>query len=230
MDILTAAAVLPAAILLIYVYRLDPVEKEPGSLLGMLLVMGMLSTIPAIILEMVGTQVFFGSVDTETQSMSLTAMLVDNYIVVALVEEGCKYVFLRWKTWNNPNFDYVFDGIVYAVFVGLGFAIAENISYTYSYGLGVAVGRAFTAIPGHCMFAIFMGYFYGNARKAASHGKNGLAAANNFFALVVPLAFHGTYDFLASYSDTLFLINLVVIVLVGVKLIKRAASKAERIY
>lgn len=230
MDIYTAAAVLPAAILLIYVYRLDPVEKEPAGLLGILLVMGMVSTIPAIILELLGSTFFFGSADADPSQISLQAMLVENYVVVALVEEGCKYGFLRIRSWDDPNFDYVFDGIVYAVFVGLGFAIAENISYTYSYGLDVAFGRAFTAIPGHCMFAIFMGYFYGHARRASARGQNGLAAANTFLAIAIPIFCHGTYDFLASYDDILFLLNLVIIVVAGFKLIKRTSAKAERIY
>ena len=51
MRILLTMAVLPAAILLIYVYRLDPVEKEPASMLWGLLVRGMVSVVPAIVIE-----------------------------------------------------------------------------------------------------------------------------------------------------------------------------------
>ena len=43
--------------------------------------------------------------------------------------------------WRDPNFNYRFDGIVYAVFVSLGFAAFENISYVVGYGLTTAVAR-----------------------------------------------------------------------------------------
>ena len=46
-----AAAVVPAIILLKYIYELDEVEHEPKSLLGRLLIGGMACIIPAIALE-----------------------------------------------------------------------------------------------------------------------------------------------------------------------------------
>ena len=49
MRTLLVMAVLPAAVLLAYVYRIDPREKEPASLLGRLLLAGMASTVPAMV-------------------------------------------------------------------------------------------------------------------------------------------------------------------------------------
>ena len=71
---------------------------------------------------------------------------------------------LATQTWKNPNFNFKYDGIVYAVFVGMGFAIFENIKYVLEYGLLTGILRAMTAIPGHCAFAIIMGTFYGSAK------------------------------------------------------------------
>ena len=51
MRTLLVMAVLPAAVLLAYVYRIDPREKEPASLLGRLLLAGMASTVPAMVVE-----------------------------------------------------------------------------------------------------------------------------------------------------------------------------------
>jgi len=191
MDTLLALAVLPAAALLYYVWKKDPVEKEPTRLLVVLLLCGVASTIPAIVLEHAGTYLFLDGWQGTTTGFLLT----ENFLVVALVEELCKYFFLRWKTWNDPAFDYVFDAIVYAVFVSLGFAIAENISYVLEYGFGTAVMRAFTAIPGHCVFAVFMGYFYGEAKYAAVQGRTGSSLLLRVAALAAPVVCHGAYDF-----------------------------------
>lgn len=229
MDIFLAAAVLPAIVLLIYVYRLDPVEKEPAGLLISLLFLGMVSTVPALILEMAGSSLMQSPLAYYGSNVALTREIIENFIVVALVEECCKYVALRWRTWRNPNFNYLFDGIVYAVFVGLGFAIAENINYVYSFGLGTAFVRAFTAIPGHCMFAIFMGYFYGHARHSAALGHPARSFAFNCLAIAVPVIWHGLYDLLASTDDALFLANLVALVVLGLIVIKGASNRAERI-
>lgn len=222
-------AVLPAVILLVYVYRLDPMEKEPAGLLLSLLLCGMLSTFPAVLLELLGTEVFLGGGEPN----DLETLAFENFIIVALVEEGCKFFFLRWRTWKDPHFDYVFDGIVYAVFVGLGFAIAENILYVFNYGISVAFVRAVTAIPGHCMFGIFMGCFYGKAKLADAKGNAGERAGNQTCTILVPVFCHGSYDTLASIdsdlSSLLFFALLVLMVVTGIRLMKRMSAQAERI-
>ncbi|MGI6590330.1 MAG: PrsW family intramembrane metalloprotease [Eggerthellaceae bacterium] len=228
-DPLTLSAIIPALILLWYIYHLDPVEKEPAGLLLTLLVMGGLSTLFAGLLEYIGMGTIGGSSLTIAEGVTLSPEVVQNFLIVALVEEGCKYFLLVWCTWSNRNFDYVFDGIVYAVFVGLGFAIAENITYVWSYGMGTAFVRAFTAIPGHCVFAVFMGYFYGLARRSATLGHGVRALLFGLCALIVPLLCHGLYDYLASYTDDLFMLYLVIFVAVGMLAAKHASKRAQRI-
>ena len=51
MNIILAAALLPAIILMVYVYSQDKVEKEPLGLLVALFGYGAISCIPASILE-----------------------------------------------------------------------------------------------------------------------------------------------------------------------------------
>lgn len=233
MDVLLMLAVLPAVVLLVYVWRLDPVEKEPPGLLLTLLFFGIVSTIPAALIEGFGPEIYDGSDIIVMGSKSLGTLLFENFIGVALVEESCKLVFLKWQTWNNREFDYVFDGIVYAVFVGLGFAIAENINYVFSYGFETGVLRAVTAIPGHCVFAVFMGYFYGMAKYAQTRGKNGRKAFFAVCTIVVPVFCHGAYDSLASLESDAgslaFFVFLIVMVGIGMHLAKRASAKALRI-
>ena len=230
MDTLLVLAVLPAAVLLFYVYKLDPVEKEPPKLLATLLLLGVVSVIPAIILEML-----FSSIVLDRWSGSITAyLIVDNFLGVALIEELCKFVFLRMRTWNDPAFNYVFDGIVYAVFVSLGFAIAENIMYVFEYGFGTGVLRAFTAIPGHCVFAVFMGYFYGEAKLAHVQGNNGRKALFLICSLGVAVLCHGLYDLLASLNDVLYLVLffavLIGMVAAGISILKTASKEQKIIY
>lgn len=229
MDVLFMLAVLPAAVLLWYVWKADPVEKEPPGLLLRLLLCGVLSTIPAILLE-IGFSMAFPEGETAT---TLGAVAFQNFIGVALIEEGCKYYFLKGRTWNDSNFDYVFDGIVYAVFVGLGFAIAENINYVFSYGFETGVVRAFTAIPGHCVFAVFMGYFYGKAKHAQAAGHGVRKAWFGLCAIAVPIFCHGTYDTLATIgtddAELAFFAFLLLVVFIGYRLVKRTSAKAQRI-
>ena len=148
-----AAALLPAIYLMRYIYRKDTVEKEPPMLLMSLLIYGVIAALISIILENIGTKVLNSLMDQSTVGYTLVLA----FAVVAVVEEGAKFAMLKRRTWNDMNFNYRFDGIVYAVFVSLGFAAFENIGYVLGYGLSVAPARALLAIPGHMCFGVFMG-------------------------------------------------------------------------
>ena len=86
--------------------------------------------------------------------------LLENFIGIALVEEGLKLWVLLRLTKNNREFNSIFDGIVYAVFVSLGFAAFENVLYVLQYGFSNALMRAVTSVPGHTFFGVMMGYYY----------------------------------------------------------------------
>ena len=92
------------------------------------------------------------------------------FLIVGPAEEGFKYLLLKNRTWKSPHFNCQFDGVVYAVFVSLGFALWENIGYVLRYGFATAVARAVTAIPGHACFGVFMGVLYGVAKRQALAG------------------------------------------------------------
>ena len=196
--ILIAAAVIPAVALLIYVYRADRLEKEPKSLLGMLILQGILSTVLAVYAERLGTHILSGLVREET----LLYQLLFNFLVVGLAEEGFKYLLLKRRTWASPYFNCQFDGVVYAVFVSLGFALWENIDYVVMYGFGTAMIRAVTAIPGHACFGVFMGAWYGLAKAHQRHGHEQSSRICRRLALICPVLLHGLYDFIATMDQT----------------------------
>ena len=123
---------------------------------------------------------------------------MENTVGVALVEEFSKWLVLMLIVWKNRNFDYRYDGIVYAVSASLGFAALENILYVVSYGTGVSVGRAIFAIPGHATFGVFMGYWLSRAKNFWLDEKLIRMKICKLFALCIPMLIHGAYDFLLS--------------------------------
>ena len=195
--ILIAAAVIPAIILLIKVERADRLEKESAGLLVSLVLFGIASTAIASLLERVGMAIL----DSVLRPESLLYKVLLYFVVVALSEEGAKYVLLKRRTWRNPEFNCQFDGVVYGVFVSLGFALWENIGYVAMFGLSTAAIRAVTAIPGHACFGVFMGVWYGMAKRRAGAGDQACAKRMRIRSLVIPTLLHGFYDFAAS-SET----------------------------
>ena len=211
------AAILPAAFLLRYIYRHDTVEKEPPGLLFKLLVMGVLAALCSGVLERLGETVLNALVDPG--SPVYTIILA--FLVVALVEEGMKYLLLKRCTWRDPNFNYRFDGIVYAVFVSLGFAAFENIQYVLHYGLSVALPRAIFAVPGHMSFAVFMGLFYGRAKLYEAWGDRRRCRGSLIRAYGTSVLLHGFYDACAMRGTGMAM----VVFLVFVVLMFRSAFK-----
>lgn len=203
------AAVLPAALLLRYIYRQDTVEKEPPGLLLALLFMGVIAALLSGVLERLGQTVL--NMLVAPSSPTYTILLA--FLVVALVEEGTKFYLLRWKTWYHPAFNYRFDGIVYAVFVSLGFAAFENIQYILHYGLSVAVPRALLAVPGHMSFAVFMGVFYGRAKLCETCGDMAGKQRNWIAGYLLAVFLHGVYDSCAMIGSTSSIVLFVIFIL-----------------
>ncbi len=229
--IYVGAAVLPAVFLMRYIYNQDKIEKEPGYLLRKLFIGGIWSALASIILETFGTMVLnMGIPDPDSNLYKIVLA----FLVVAAVEEGTKFFFLRRRSWNDPNFDFCFDGIVYAVFVSLGFAAFENISYVASYGLGVALPRALLSIPGHMGFAVVMGVFYGQARQMANRGRNGAAAVHSRVGYLFAVFLHGFYDACAMIesetSTIMFIVFVIVMYIVIFRLIRRKSREDEPTY
>lgn len=193
------AALLPAALLMRYIYRKDKIEKEPTKLLKGLVLRGCLAGIIAIVLEAVGE--FALDIGVAEDDPAYNYFLA--FCVVAMAEEGAKFFLLKRYTWKNSNFNYRFDGIVYAAFISLGFAAFENIGYIFTYGLTVTLARAVFAVPGHLGFSVFMGVFYGLAKKAEKAGRKRDCKRNLILSYVVPVLLHGFYDSCCMSESTL---------------------------
>ena len=192
--LLIGLAVLPVVVLLIFIYVKDRYQKEPLKLLLAALGMGMLSVIPVIFIE--------GVLKSLNPLTGAGGAVYDAFIMAACTEEAFKLLFLYWLIWRNKHFDEYFDGIVYAVFVSLGFALVENVLYVVGSGLqseamGMVVGvqRAVLSVPGHFLFAVVMGYFFALAKF---HGDR---KRNMWLAFLVPMILHGIYDAILMVAD-----------------------------
>ena len=202
-------AVLPAVVLMFVIHRYDKVEREPMGLVLAVMGLGMLTTIPAIIWELLGEKVlsmFFWE-------QSLPFVFLDTFFVVALAEECLKRLVVRCFVWRKRAFNYRFDAIVYCVAASLGFALLENILYVFQYGFGTGITRAILSVPGHCTFGIFMGFFIGDAKLHEVRGNKAKACSLQILSLCVPVLHHGFYDFCLSMESVWLTIAFFVFVI-----------------
>jgi RsiW-degrading membrane proteinase PrsW (M82 family) len=182
---LLALAVAPGIAVCLFIYSFNTIGKESMRYLVISFLLGMAATLPAL-----GLQLMAEDVRTEPWRHSLASYIWYAFAVVALSEEGSKFLVLRFYAYPKKAFREPFDGVIFGVMVGMGFATVENIEYVYKFGVSTGVSRFFLAIPAHAAFAVLMGYPVGRA-KFQSAGRFLLLAQG----LVVAVLFHGSFDF-----------------------------------
>jgi RsiW-degrading membrane proteinase PrsW (M82 family) len=182
--LLLALAVAPGVAIGLYIYLKDKHEREPLVLLLISFLYVILSTAITIFISYPLDYILILKENDDVHQFA------NAFFKVAFVEEFSKFIFIRFVLYNNKNFNEPFDGIVYAVMVGMGFATLENILYVFQYGAATGFVRMFTAVPAHATFAVLMGYFLGKAKF--THQKQ---LTYSVLALLVATAFHGAYDY-----------------------------------
>ena len=219
--ILIVAAVLPAILLWLYTCKKDT-QPEPMSQMLKAFLYGALICVPVAFVEQWLSVLLFGPDGTPS---ALTGSTAQAFLVAAVPEEAFKLFALWLILRKNPYFDEHYDGIVYAVCVGLGFAAIENLGYVLDNAdawLSVAITRALLAVPGHYAFAVFMGYYYSRYHFGQKSAKNLLSI---FF---IPVLAHGCYDAFAmsgSVEPVLGGISFIVLVYFCIKMHKNARQK-----
>jgi len=217
---LLALAVAPGIAICLFIYYKDKYNKEPLWMLIMAFLLGVLSIIPAVIIQMA-----YGTDLAQIQYEGTASIAFFAYCIVALSEEGSKFLVLRLFIYPRKHFDDPFDGIVYAVMVGMGFATIENIGYVYQHGYATGILRMFLAVPSHATFAVLMGYFTGFAKF---QDKNKMV--NFLMAILLPALFHGTYDFFIFLgTESLLALGAVVSLIIALYLSFKAIKKKQAI-
>jgi RsiW-degrading membrane proteinase PrsW (M82 family) len=184
------ASASPVLIFLYLIFKKDK-QQEPVSLLLKCFLGGFVAAALAIVIEfLLGIGGRF--IDGDFSKSFYTA-----FIIAAGTEEVVKWLIVRKLIWSSKDFDQHYDGIIYAVFVSLGFALIENLMYVFNGGIHVAIMRAVLAVPGHGFFAVIMGYFLSLAKFETNKNKYLI------LSLFMPILFHGLYDFCLMYLAAL---------------------------
>ena len=188
---LLGIAILPVALLMIYIYRQDKFEKEPIKSLAKAFIGG----IGAIFIDIVIVSIIDAVLGETFLSKTV---FYQAFLQAGIPEEFSKFAIFMILVWRDKNFDEYFDGIVYASFISLGFACLENIEYVLEFGLGTGIVRALISVPGHFLFGVLLGYFLSMAKfqpeKRSTYIWSGLLLA--MFA-------HGMFDWLLMVTEVL---------------------------
>lgn len=184
-----AAALIPALLLLTWLYTRDRLHPEPKRLVYRLFLLGAGIVLPAGLIER-------GLIETGvgTSHVPLRATLITAFFVAGMVEEFLKASIVERKALQPGYMKSPIDCIVYSGAVALGFAAIENILYVTSSGFETAAVRSVTAVPAHFMFGIIMGTAYAGYLWAGR---------NKALAYLLPALAHGTYDTFAMSAGLL---------------------------
>ncbi len=221
LSLLVIIAVLPIIFICLYIYNKDK-EKEPLKFLIKLFLLGILSCFLVMLISW-KIQTVFPIFAKEVDEMSFFEVFLYSFVGVALIEEICKWIMVYFGGYKSKYFDQVYDSVVYAVFVSLGFAFFENLLYVIPKGsFQIGLFRGLLAIPGHACDAIFMGYYLSLAKIAGSKGQKKLELKYQCLSILMPTILHGFYDFclFANFSILIFIFFIFIICLYKVSFSK----------
>ncbi|MBN8852192.1 MAG: PrsW family intramembrane metalloprotease [Sphingobacteriales bacterium] len=183
--LLLSLAIAPGIAISLFIYSF---RKMGGTSVRQLIIsflLGMCATIPPFLIQLAT-----GDVRDEPYRHSILSFAWFAFVIVALTEEGSKYLVVRWYAYPLDQFQEPFDGVIYSVITGMGFATVENIEYVWKFGVETGVARMFLSVPAHAAFAVLMGYNIGLA-KFQPERKRWLMAK----ALLIVVLLHGSFDF-----------------------------------
>ncbi len=184
------AAIAPAIFIMFIVYKYDTI-KEPLSMLVKAFFGGVLSILIALAIAIPLDQL------TGFIPSGFFQSFYEAVLCAAIPEEFAKWIIFYWLISKAKDFDQYYDGILYAIFISMGFALVENILYVIPTGFGVAISRSILSVPGHMLFAIPMGYYLSHSRFESGAS----AKYHIFLSLAIPILLHGTFDFILMYSS-----------------------------
>lgn len=194
--LLIASSFIPALFIAVFFYAMDK-HKEPLYYVVRAFAAGMFSILLVVLLYMILPRI-------ELIHGPDRNALIDSFYNAAFKEELAKFALLMLCTYRARHFDEWYDGILYGVLVGLGFAFIENIKYFYRFydddGWYVIVGRTIFSMPLHALLGGTMGYFVGKSRF--TQGPDRLQWL--CLAFIIPVLVHGLFNF----SLTVLVIDL----------------------
>lgn len=188
--ILLLLALLPGIAIAAFIYLRDIREPEPYGLLMLTALYGAVGFFIARgISYLLHSFVHVGGEGVSTE-------IVSAFVFMGLVIEGVKFLMLRGIAFYYKNFNQPFDGIVYAIMLGMGYATTENVLYVLNIGSDVSMLRMWTTVPANAVFAVIMGFFLGEAKLF--HNKVFLYS---MLALLLAVIAHGFYNYFLQLEN-----------------------------
>ncbi|MBN2485881.1 MAG: PrsW family intramembrane metalloprotease [Bacteroidales bacterium] len=212
-------ALAPVFIIALYIYFRDKYEKEPLGLLIVSLLVGSILPLPVIIAGKLLSNILPDNMPGGWPAF------YEAFILAGFNEELFKYLALLLLIWRNRNFNEKFDGIVYAVFISLGFAGIENIMYVFGHGATTGYIRALVSVPAHALFGVTMGFYFGLA-KFYPQGRNAMLLK----AFLYPVLLHGFFDFILMLGNyrlmVLFVPYVIFLYVFGLQKMKNLSNRS----
>lgn len=182
-------AISPILVCLLWIYFKDRYDKEPVTTLIKYFILGVITSIFGIIIErfLIDINTFNGT----------DLILYTSFVVAGFTEESLKALTLIPNLVKEKYFNEKLDGIIYSVFLSLGFATVENLIYILyeeeSLVFQVSLSRGIIAIPAHIMFAITMGYYVGKYKFEENKFKR---REYLIMSILAPIILHGVFDYI----------------------------------
>lgn len=169
---LSLIAMIPGLFLCGYIFFKDRIEREPAGLLALLFAGGFLAYLPSQpvsntvvggIDKLFGKYMEFspeGIVSFSSRGAETAHGLLCAFFGFSLMQILVKWLVLYFITHRSKHFNYLFDGIVYSVFLSVGYAFAENLHFAVQNDTELLLPKLLASVPCHLFVGIIMGYFY----------------------------------------------------------------------
>ena len=179
--------------------------------------LGILSITLVYVANYFADQRFHGDV----RSMKRMAFYV--FAVMAFSAEIMKFMAIRFAFYKRTNFLGPIEGIVYSIFIGLGYSLVAVILFAFKI-IGIDNNEdvllfLFTYPFANVIFGISMGFFVGLSKTRK------VAFIDNATGLILAIFLHGLFYFSFQTSDfSLLIISSIGCLIIGITLFVRAVS------
>jgi RsiW-degrading membrane proteinase PrsW (M82 family) len=215
-------SLLPASLFIWMWYLRRHDRAVPGKTIAIAFLGGMFLVLPAFKLEDLAQQAwlvispttahyFSGAILPLEGPVDVLLPALGTFAVVAVVEEGLRYLFMFWWIKRSKVIDQIFDGLMIGVAVGLGFATLENSIYF----LGLFQNGSYDTL----VFVFFLRFIISTVAHVSFAGLMGTLLARGIFnvynvrryaipAFFIPWFLHGLYDLLLGIDQSFYAVLL----------------------
>lgn len=234
-------SLLPVVLLFAAYYLREREPSIPARFVTRFFAAGMVTVLPAILIE-TGAHRLFSAVSpslggaffvefarVESAADLLLAGFIA-FVVVALTEEGFRFLLLRYVFRQTPEVDQVVDGLQVGIASGIGFAFVENTLYflrlfqrlDFDALAVVFFLRFLISTFGHIAFGGLMGVELARAMASPLERRRHL-----WRAFLLPWVVHGLFDVLLSIRLSAYTVLFLLLPLLSLWLTYRSPQSLE---